>query len=129
MKTDKEILDEFGKILIEDVIDELDTIWQAAGHPEFNINDGTINGVFLPYKLHKGGHSGTTYTNVVRAELQDFITSETPNHAEVIEEIARIREELITGRGNTYKINSVWDEPDAGEYMDALANTLSAYND
>ena len=106
----------------------LDSIWQAENYPYFDLDDGVINGVFLPYKLHKGGHSGTTYTNLVRAEMQSFV-NQNPSRAQVIAKIAEIREELITGRGSIYKINSVWDDVDAGEYMDAVANTLSAYND
>ncbi|MDO8335468.1 MAG: AHH domain-containing protein, partial [Candidatus Saccharibacteria bacterium] len=106
----------------------LDNIWQSEVNSPFDINDGAINGVFLPYKLHKGGHSGTDYTSVVRAEMQSFV-DQNPSRAQVIAKIAQIREELITGRGNIYKINSVWDESDAGQYMDALANTLSAYKD
>ena len=52
-----------------------------------------------------------------------------PNRAQVIAKISEIREDLITGRGGVYKINSLWDDGDAPEYMDALANTLSAYED
>ncbi|MBP7118867.1 AHH domain-containing protein [Candidatus Woesebacteria bacterium] len=109
-----------------DLMVALDDIWQAEGYPEFNINDGKVNGVFLPNYLHPGGHvSG--YFDTVRAELADIVSTD-PTRAEVIDAIGEIRTSILTDRSaSPYKTNTSWDQSGASEFFDAVANTKSVY--
>jgi len=116
------------------LINKLDEIWGEGG---FNINDGEINGVWLPRKMHIGNHSGETYYDQVFKRLKKITDNQNISDAQkkalIKNDIKAMRTEILTGRGKNgkLKLNKNWNtsnNPEVEEYFTEMERSIKYYN-